>query len=79
MPVRTGVATAYASYLTAHPQYTLFAQQAARTVDVPNVANGVTMWQDFRNGYLKSVVFGQEPTSQWLHEAAAAVTADIKK
>jgi len=79
MPIRTGIPTAYSAYLAAHPQYTLFAQQAARTVDVPNVDNGVTMWQDFRNGYLKSVVFDKEPTTQWLHEAAATVTTDIKK
>ena len=79
MPLRGDLPSAYASYFTAHPEYTLFAQQAARTVEVPNVANGVTMWQDFRNGYLKSVVFGQQPTSQWLHDAAGTVASDIAK
>jgi multiple sugar transport system substrate-binding protein len=79
MPLRTDLPTTYASYFSAHPEYTLFAQQAGRTVEVPNVANGVTMWQDFRNGYLKSVVFGQQPTSQWLHSAAGTVVSDIGK
>lgn len=79
MPLRTGLPSVYASYFASHPEYTLFAQQAGRTVEVPNVANGVAMWQDFRNGYLKSVVFGQEPTSQWLHDAAATVASDIAK
>jgi multiple sugar transport system substrate-binding protein len=79
MPLRTGLPSVYASYFTAHPEYTLFAQQAGRTVEVPNVANGVTMWQDFRNSYLKSVVFGQQPTSQWLHDAAGTVASDIAK
>jgi multiple sugar transport system substrate-binding protein len=79
MPLRADLPTVYASYFTAHPEYTLFAQQAARTVDVPNVANGVAMWQDFRNGYLKSVVFGQQSTAQWLHSAAGTVASDIAK
>jgi multiple sugar transport system substrate-binding protein len=79
MPLRTDLPTTYASYFSAHPEYTQFAQQASRTVEVPNVANGVTMWQDFRNGYLKSVLFGQQPTSQWLHDAAGTVASDIAK
>jgi multiple sugar transport system substrate-binding protein len=79
MPLRADLPTVYASYFTAHPEYALFAQQASRTVEVPNVANGVTMWQDFRNGYLKSVVFGQQATSQWLHDAAGTVVSDIAK
>ncbi|NUR63807.1 MAG: extracellular solute-binding protein [Catenulispora sp.] len=79
MPLRTDLATVYAAYFSAHPEYTLFAQQAARTVEVPNVPNGVAMWQDFRNGYLKSVVFGQQPTAQWLHDAASTVASDIAK
>ncbi|NUR24866.1 MAG: sugar ABC transporter substrate-binding protein [Catenulispora sp.] len=79
MPLRVDLPTVYESYFTAHPEYTLFAQQAARTVDVPNVVNGVAMWQDFRNGYLKSVVFGQQSTSQWLHDAADTVASDIAK
>lgn len=77
MPLRADLPTVYASYFSAHPFYTLFAQQAGRTVDVPNVAHGVTMWQDFRNSYQNSVIFGHEPTAQWLHDAAAKVTADI--
>lgn len=79
MPLRTDLPSVYASYFAAHPEYTLFAQQAARTVEVPNVADGVTMWQDFRNGYLKSVVFGQQATSQWLHDAAGTVVSDVAK
>jgi multiple sugar transport system substrate-binding protein len=79
MPLRADLPSVYASYFAAHPEYTLFAQQAGRTVEVPNVANGVAMWQDFRNGYLKSVVFGQQPTGQWLKDAAATVASDIAK
>ena len=79
MPLRTDLASVYASYFTTHPEYAQFAQQASRTVEVPNVANGVTMWQDFRNGYLKSVVFGQQARSQWLHDASGIVASDIAK
>ncbi|GAA2050261.1 extracellular solute-binding protein [Catenulispora yoronensis] len=78
MPLRADLATVYAPYFASHPAYTLFAQQAARTVEVPNVPHGVAMWQDLRNGYLRSVVFGDEPTAQWLHEAALKVAADIQ-
>ena len=36
-------------------------RQAARTVEVPNVPNSVTIWQTFRDAYSKSVIFGKEP------------------
>jgi multiple sugar transport system substrate-binding protein len=58
MPMRTNVPTTYASYFAAHPEYKVFADQAGRTVEVPNVPNSVEMWQDFRAAYSKSVIFG---------------------
>ena len=35
--------------------------QAARTVEVPNVPNSVEIWQTFRDAYTKSVIFGDRP------------------
>jgi len=37
MPLRKDVATTYADYFAKNPDYKLFADQAARTVEVPNV------------------------------------------
>ena len=41
MPLRKDVATAYADYFTKNPDYKVFADQAARTVEVPNVPNSI--------------------------------------
>ena len=38
-----------------------FADQAARTVEVPNVPNSIEIWQTFRDAYSKSVIFGKQP------------------
>ena len=72
MPMRTELPTTYASYFKTHPDYKLFADQAARTVEVPNVPNSVEMWQDFRDAYSKNVIFNQTGTS-WLKDAASKI------
>jgi multiple sugar transport system substrate-binding protein len=64
MPMRTNLPGTYAAYFKAHPDYTQFADQASRTVEVPNVPSSVEMWQDFRDAYSQSVIFGKgSPTS----------------
>jgi multiple sugar transport system substrate-binding protein len=70
MPMRTDVPTAYGAYFSSHPEYKLFADQAARTVEVPNVPNSVEMWQDFRAAYSKSVIFGNESVDSSFKTAA---------
>jgi multiple sugar transport system substrate-binding protein len=60
MPLRNDVARAYSEYFAENPDYKTFAEQAARTVEVPNVANSITIWQTFRDAYSRSVIFGQE-------------------
>ncbi|MDR7161693.1 extracellular solute-binding protein [Arthrobacter sp. BE255] len=60
MPMRKDLPTAYSDYFAKNPAYTQFAEQAARTVEVPNVANSVEVWQTFRTAYAKSVIFGNE-------------------
>ena len=37
--------------LPANPDYKEFADQAARTVEVPNVPNSIEIWQTFRDAY----------------------------
>ena len=46
MPLRTDLESTYADYFKSHPEYVDFADQASRTVEVPNVANSIEIWQD---------------------------------
>ena len=73
MPLRNDVAGAYPDYFTKNPDYKSFADQAARTVEVPNVANSIEIWQTFRDAYSKSVIFGQQDPGAALDGAAQKV------
>ncbi|HEY4889130.1 MAG TPA: extracellular solute-binding protein [Candidatus Dormibacteraeota bacterium] len=79
MPMRTDLASKYASYFSTHPAYTVFADQAARVTQVPNVPSSVEMWQDFRDAYSKAVIFGNQSVSQALTGAAAAIKTLLSK
>jgi multiple sugar transport system substrate-binding protein len=71
MPIRTDLPTTYASYFASHPEYKLFADQASRTVEVPNVPNSVEIWQQIRDDYSASVIFGKKAVDQALSQAAS--------
>jgi len=73
MPMRTDVTTAYPAYFKSHPEYTLFAEQAARTVEVPNVPNSVEIWQTFRTAYSQAVIFGKDDIQSAFNQAAEKV------
>ena len=73
MPMRTDVATAYPAYFKSHPEYTIFADQAARTVEVPNVPNSVEIWQTFRTAYSQAVIFGKGDVQSAFNQAAEKV------
>jgi multiple sugar transport system substrate-binding protein len=60
MPMRKDLPATYADYFAKNPLYKQFAEQAGRTVEVPNVSNSVEVWQTFRTAYAKSVIFGNE-------------------
>ena len=70
MPLRTGLPAAYPAYFTAHPEYKVFADQAARTVEVPNVPGSISIWQSFRDQYSSAVIFGKTPVDTALKTAA---------
>jgi multiple sugar transport system substrate-binding protein len=74
MPLRKDVATAYPDYFTKKPAYKIFAAQAARTVEVPNVPNSITIWQTFRDSYSESVIFGRKPVADNFKAAAEKIT-----
>ena len=74
MPLRANVSTVYASYFNTHPSYKLFADQAARTVEVPDVNNSIAIWQAFRDSYSSSVIFAKTPVDSSLSSVAAKIT-----
>jgi multiple sugar transport system substrate-binding protein len=74
MPLRTDLAAAYPDFFAKNPAYKTFGAQAARTVEVPNVAGSIEIWQAFRDEWTKSVIFGKAPVDASL--AAAAKKAD---
>ena len=71
MPIREDLPGTYADYFAEHPEYKLFADQAARTVEVPNVPNSVEIWQQFRDEYAASVIFEKSSVDEALTKAAA--------
>lgn len=73
MPMREGVESVYPDYFAANPDYVTFAAQAARTVEVPNVANSIEIWQTFRDQYSESVIFGESEVAEALATAATEV------
>jgi multiple sugar transport system substrate-binding protein len=74
MPLRKDVATAYPDYFTKNPTYKTFADQAARTVEVPNVPNSVTIWQTFRDAYSSSVIFAKTSVDESFKTASDKIT-----
>lgn len=73
MPLRDGVAAAYPDYFAKNADYKQFAEQASRTVEVPNVPNSITIWQTFRDAWSKSVIFGQQDPGAALDGAVQKV------
>jgi len=73
MPLRKDVASTFSDYFTTNPDYKTFADQASRTVEVPNVANSITIWQTFRDAYSKAVIFGQQDPGEALDGAAQKI------
>lgn len=74
MPLRADVANVYSAYFAKHPAYKTFADQAARTIEVPNVANSIAIWQAFRDAYSNAVIFDKAPVDGALKDASDKVT-----
>ncbi|MGP9539106.1 extracellular solute-binding protein [Brachybacterium sp. AOP43-C2-M15] len=70
MPLRAGLLDAFPDYFEQNPDYEVFAAQAERVVDVPNVPNSIEVWQTFRDEYSAAVIFGKEPVEGALQAAA---------
>jgi multiple sugar transport system substrate-binding protein len=70
MPIRTDLPTTYADYFKSHPEYKTFADQASRTVEVPNVPNSVEIWQEIRDNYSSAVIFAKTSVDEAIAKAA---------
>ena len=79
MPLRSDLEAAYPDYFSSHPEYKDFAAQAARTTEVPNVANSIEIWQDFRDQYSASVIFAKTSVDAALSKAASQVDSLAKQ
>ncbi|MDQ1553585.1 MAG: multiple sugar transport system substrate-binding protein [Microbacteriaceae bacterium] len=73
MPMRTDLATTYASYFSKNPAYKLFGDQASRTVEVPAGSNTVAEMQAFRDQWSNSVIFGKGSVKSSLDAAAKKI------
>ena len=73
MPMREDLTSTYAAYFAANPAYEQFADQAARTVEVPNVSNSVEVWQTFRTAYAASVIFENQNIDKAFQDAAEKI------
>jgi multiple sugar transport system substrate-binding protein len=73
MPLRSDLQGTYPDYFEENPEYVQFADQASRTVEVPNVPNSIEIWQTFRDAYSSSVIFGKEPVDDAISGAADQV------
>jgi len=73
MPIRADLEQTYPEYFKSHPEYTEFADQASRTVEVPNVPNSVEIWQEFRDEYSAAVIFAKTPVDEALAAAAEKI------
>ncbi|WP_125131305.1 extracellular solute-binding protein [Microbacterium sp. 10M-3C3] len=73
MPLRQDLTATYPDFFSANPAYEQFGDQAARTVEVPNVQSSIEIWQAFRDEYSKSVIFGEEDVPTFLKTAADQV------
>ncbi|GIF03910.1 ABC transporter substrate-binding protein [Actinoplanes siamensis] len=73
MPLRRNLPATFPGYFARHAAYRQFADQAARTGEVPNVPNSVAIWQTFRDAYCQSVIFGKRPVAAAFAGAAEKV------
>ncbi len=74
MPMRTDLLGTYASWFAKNSGYKPFADAASRTVEVPDVAGSIDMWQEFRDDYSRSVIFGKQSPDAALKQASVKIS-----
>ncbi|MDQ2848991.1 MAG: sugar ABC transporter substrate-binding protein [Actinomycetota bacterium] len=78
MPLRKDLPTTYADYFAKNPDYKLFADQVARTTEVPYVPNSVQIWQTFRDAWTSAVIVGKGDVTQTFNDAATKIDSLAK-
>jgi multiple sugar transport system substrate-binding protein len=73
MPMRQDLPETYSDYFASHPDYKTFADQSARAIEVPYIANSIESWQKFRDAYTASVIFGKQDVDSAFSKAADEV------
>ncbi|WP_374006975.1 sugar ABC transporter substrate-binding protein [Leifsonia sp. LS-T14] len=73
MPIRTDVATTFASYFDSHPAYKEFGVQSAHTTDDPTGTNTIAQMQALRDAYTKAVVNGSGSVEDAFKTAAQKI------
>ena len=79
MPLRTDLPGTYPDYFAENPSYRRSPTRPSRTVEVPNVPNSIEIWQEFRDAYTESVIFGEEPVDEALSAGAADEATDARR
>ena len=79
MPMRANLQQAYASYFAKNPAYVNFASEASRTIEVPQIAQSISIWQAFRNNWEKYIISGQGTAQQFLSTTDTAVNSLASK
>jgi multiple sugar transport system substrate-binding protein len=73
MPMRVNLQQTYASYFQQNPAYNDFASEAARTIEVPQLPESISIWQAFRDNWEKDVISGGGSASDFTSQTAAKV------
>jgi multiple sugar transport system substrate-binding protein len=79
MPMRAELTSTYPDYFEENPDYQLFAEQASRTVEVPNVQDSINMWQTFRSAYSEAVIFSEAEVGPAFEQAAEEISGLINE
>lgn len=79
MPMRPDLTETFADYFKKNPDYVPFAEQANRIQEVPVVENSIEMWQEFRDTYSQSVIFGKKAPDQAFPEAAQEIESLVNE
>jgi multiple sugar transport system substrate-binding protein len=70
MPMREDVSGTFPDFFAQNPEYTPYAKAASHTVEVPSVPESITIWQNFRDAWSRSVIFGKQKPAAALQQAA---------
>jgi multiple sugar transport system substrate-binding protein len=78
MPMRPDLPATYPDYVSQGPAYLAFADQAARTAEVPNVPHSLQVWQAFQDTWTASVIAGEQDPAAALADVAGEINGLVR-